>query len=981
MNKIFKVKRNSAGQSVVCSEKSRTRGKPKALVAAVVVASMSATGAIASTVYQTTAAEMKLDDRQTILIGQNLRVETETGYPSFNTVIGSNSNVYDLSKSISLGDNNTLGSASTIDNGNQPQLAIAIGSNNTVTAQAIGIGDSTKATNSFAIAIGQKGSSQEGTQATGFGSIALGGHARALGENIMLARTIAIGQLSLAEGGQAIAIGGESQATGNQAVALGNGSKASAEYGMALGALSAADHARSVSIGAFSRTENATRTNSARINNQTYQFSGESRAVVSVGNETFKRQIVNVAAGRVTSDSTDAINGSQLFAVADNMGNLANSIKTELGGNAALSSNGTITMTNIGGTGQDNIHDAIAFVNAKQGTLTNVVSGDGIVVTDSTTNGEKTFTVGLAPAVKADVAKGIADAAKAQTVADQAVADVKVAQNTANSANATANRVAATTYTFSVANGQTAATTTTGTADTWRTTAADSLTLGATTDLSVSTDGAGKVIYGLSDATKANITKAQTDAAKGIADAKAADAKAVAAQNTANTAVTKADAAQSTANKAVADIKTLDDIAVKYDSTAKDTITLAGADGTTITNIKAGAISANSTDAVNGGQLYALTEKVNNLDATDVVAGRGVTVTKSTQGNLNTYTVSVSNATLSDIAKAQADATKGIADAAAAQNTANTAVTKADAAQSTANKAVADIKTLDDIAVKYDNATKNTVTLGGLDGTTITNVKDGAITADSKDVVNGSQLYVVKSTADAAKLQANANAVEISRLDNQKADKSALTATDAKVKANADNIAKGLNISTDEGATTNHQLGSTVTILGGKNINTATVNGAVSVSLKDSITVQNIAIQGSDIGMSANGMNAGNKKISNVADATIAANSKDAVNGGQLHNVYQYVDKIDGSLRNHINQVEDELQAGVAGSNAAAALPQVRNDGKSMLAFAMGAFEDKGALAVGYSRASDNGKTVFKAHLNANTENKFGGGVGMGFEW
>lgn len=844
MNKIFKVKRNSAGQSVVCSEKSRTRGKPKALVAAVVVASMSATGAIASTVYQTTAAEMKLDDRQTILIGQNLRVETETGYPSFNTVIGSNSNVYDLSKSISLGDNNTLGSASTIDNGNQSQLAIAIGSNNTVTAQAIGIGDSTKATRAFAIAIGQKGSSQEGTQATGFGSIALGGHARALGENITLARTIAIGQLSLAEGGQAVAIGGESQATGNQAVALGNGSKASAEYGMALGALSAADHARSVSIGAFSRTENATRTNSARINNQTYQFSGESRAVVSVGNETFKRQIVNVAAGRVTSDSTDAINGSQLFAVADNMGNLANSIKTELGGNAALSSNGTITMTNIGGTGQDNIHDAIAFVNAKQGTLTNVVSGDGIVVTDSTANGEKTFTVGLAPAVKADVAKGIADAAKAQTVADQAVADVKVAQNTANSANATANRVAATTYTFSVANGQTAATTTTGTADTWRTTAADSLTLGATTDLSVSTDGAGKVIYGLSDATKANITKAQTDAAKGIADAKAADAKAV-----------------------------------------------------------------------------------------------------------------------------------------AAQNTANTAVTKADAAQSTANKAVADIKTLDDIAVKYDNATKNTVTLGGLDGTTITNVKDGAITADSKDVVNGSQLYVVKSTADAAKLQANANAVEISRLDNQKADKSALAATDAKVKANADNIAKGLNISTDEGATTNHQLGSTVAILGGKNINTATVNGAVSVSLKDSITVQNIAIQGSDIGMSVNGMNAGNKKISNVADATIAANSKDAVNGGQLHNVYQYVDKIDGSLRNHINQVEDELQAGVAGSNAAAALPQVRNDGKSMLAFAMGAFEDKGALAVGYSRASDNGKTVFKAHLNANTENKFGGGVGMGFEW
>ncbi|MCI5764481.1 MAG: YadA-like family protein, partial [Actinobacillus porcinus] len=219
------------------------------------------------------------------------------------------------------------------------------------------------------------------------------------------------------------------------------------------------------------------------------------------------------------------INGSQLYFVADTVGNLANSVKTKLGGNTALAPNGTITMTNIGGTGQNTIHDAIAFVNAKQGgAAVNVVQGDGITVTNATVNGGKTFTVGLSDATKANITK-------AQTDATKGIADAAAAQ--------------------------------------------------------------------------ANATKA-------IADAKAADNKAVAAQNTANTAVTKADAAQATADKAAADIKALDDIAVKYDSTAKDTVTLGGADGTTITNVKDGAITADSKDAVNGSQLYATNQQVIN---------------------------------------------------------------------------------------------------------------------------------------------------------------------------------------------------------------------------------------------------------------------------------------------------------------------------------------------------------------------------------
>ena len=813
MNKIFKVKRNSAGQSVVTSEIAKSHGRVLALAVAAAITSHSA---IATTVYSTTTPEVKFDDENTILIGSDLHVETETAYNSSNISIGNKSKFYDLSNSISIGNNNILGDQSTLNNGNQPVRAVAIGSDNKVGHQSIGIGGGTVSNSPFSIAIGDNGSSaDEATTATGFGSIAIGGNAKALivpSPIFDATRNIAIGSSSFTNAKEAIAFGYKANAT----------------------------HDKSVALGSNSVTEAPKSTPDFINNGIKYTFSGRSSAVVSIGDKTdgngFNRQIVNVAAGRVSDASTDAVNGSQLYAAISTLGNVATSAKNILGGDSALAANGTISMTNIGGTGQNTIHDAIAFVNAKQGgAAVNVVQGDGVTVTNATVNGEKTFTVGL------------------------------------------------------------------------------------------------------SDATKANITKAQTDAAKGIADAKVADDKAVAAQNTANTAVTKADAAQATADKAAKDIKALDDIAVKYDTTTKDKVTLGGANGTTITNVKDGAITADSKDAVNGGQLYALTEKVNNLDATDVVAGKGTTVTKSTQGNLNTYTVSVSDETLDNIAKAQTDAAKGIADAkaaddkaVAAQNTANTAVTKADAAQATADKATEDIKALDDIAVKYDTTTKDKVTLGGANGTTITNVKDGAITADSKDAVNGSQLHAVKVVADAAKAQSDANTADIARLDNQKADKTALDATNDKLNA-LDNAA---------------------------------------VKYDDPTTKDKVTLGGAD-----------GTTITNVKAGAISANSTDAVNGSQLFDVYNYVNQGNDAMRQHIDTVEDKLQAGIAGSNASAALPQVRGNGKSMMAFGLGGFQDKGALAVGYSRSSDNGRTVFKAHLNADTEKQIGGGIGLGFEW
>ncbi|HDZ6747485.1 TPA: YadA-like family protein, partial [Mannheimia haemolytica] len=99
----------------------------------------------------------------------------------------------------------------------------------------------------------------------------------------------------------------------------------------------------------------------------------------------------------------------------------------------------------------------------------------------------------------------------------------------------------------------------------------------------------------------------------------------------------------------------------------------------------------------------------------------------------------------------------------------------------------------------------------------------------------------------------------------------------------------------------------------------------------------------------------------------------DAVNVGQLKGAVNH-------LNNKIHRNNREARAGIAGSNAAA-LPQVYIPGKSMVAAAGGTFKGENALAVGYSRSSDNGKLILKLQGNANSRGDFGGGVGVGYQW
>ena len=136
-------------------------------------------------------------------------------------------------------------------------------------------------------------------------------------------------------------------------------------------------------------------------------------------------------------------------------------------------------------------------------------------------------------------------------------------------------------------------------------------------------------------------------------------------------------------------------------------------------------------------------------------------------------------------------------------------------------------------------------------------------------------------------------------------------------------------------------------------------------------------------------------KITNVADGNISADSKDAVNGSQLHattqNINQSINRLGDTVNNiggnvtrlsdKVDNMDRDYRAGIAGSNAAASLPQVYLPGKSMVAAAAGTFKGQNALAVGYSSISDNGKLIWKAQANLNSRADVGVGVGMGYLW
>ncbi|QCP82951.1 hypothetical protein D0C27_14110, partial [Alcaligenes faecalis] len=283
---------------------------------------------------------------------------------------------------------------------------IVIGKDSVVNAaRGIAQGSNATATGSDAMALGTRsraaaGDAQaSGTEAKAFAArgIAIGTRARSGQadpdvENRDKNRdSIALGTDSIAEFNSSIAVGREAEATADfaqaqgkgahafgeasiaqgrdawalerQAIALGDGSRSTADRAVAIGQGARAGNARSVALGDGAETAGAVGTSNASLNGLTYgNFAGDRPvATVSVGTDEEKRTLTNVAAGRISASSTDAINGSQLYATNSVLGNVANTTKKILGGNATLAPNGTLSMSNIGDTGENTVHDAIKY--------------------------------------------------------------------------------------------------------------------------------------------------------------------------------------------------------------------------------------------------------------------------------------------------------------------------------------------------------------------------------------------------------------------------------------------------------------------------------------------------------------------------------------------------------------------------------------------------------------------------------------------
>ena len=170
-------------------------------------------------------------------------------------------------------------------------------------------------------------------------------------------------------GEAAVAIGTKSQATAELSTAFGTGTRAEGVASAAFGMGAKATKGNSVAIGAGSTTAtDATSVNEATVNNLKYSgFAGGNNVnpgdQVSFGTAGYERQLKNVAPGEISSASTDAINGSQLYAVQNVLGNTAKTVKDVLGGNAKLAEDGSLTTRDIGGTGQNTIDAAIRELN------------------------------------------------------------------------------------------------------------------------------------------------------------------------------------------------------------------------------------------------------------------------------------------------------------------------------------------------------------------------------------------------------------------------------------------------------------------------------------------------------------------------------------------------------------------------------------------------------------------------------------------
>ena len=659
MNKIFKVIWNPAtGSYSVASETAKSRGKKsgrsKLLISALVAGGLlSSFGAYAAFTgdggksAEEAAGGTPLTDGW-IAIGKG--------------AIATAGPVNSGTSSVAIGQEANAGLGST-----------ALGFTSYATGErSVAMGQATKALGSRAIAIGSAAKANKDF------TIALGNTAQANSDYAM-----ALGKDTNATGLYSLAIGYNSKTSKDNAIALGNGSKSDGVNAIAIGDGSASGGDNSLALGSQSKV---TANNSVALGAGSVAATDDT---VSVGNSTTQRKIVNMDKGEISNTSTEAINGSQLYAISK-------SVSDRLGGGSSVNTNGTInapsyalksgTYNNVGaaltGIDEDTLHwnSTTSKFSASHGSsttniITNVADGDVAAGSTEAVNGSQLN------ATNNNVATNTTNITTLQDAVD-GLGDDALQWDNGKTAFSAAHGASTTSKITNVADGSLAAGSTDAVNGSQLKTTNDNVTTNTTniTTLQDAVDGLGDDALqwdngktAFSAAHGASTTSKITNVADGSLAAGSTDAVNGSQLKTTNDNVTTNTTNITNLQDAV---DGLGDDALQWDS-GKTAFSAAHGASTTskITNVADGSLAAGSTDAVNGSQL------------------------KTTNDNVTTNTTNITNLQ---------DAVDGLGDDALQWDSGKTAFSAAHGASTTSK---------------------------------ITNVADGSLAAGSTDAVNGSQLF------------------------------------------------------------------------------------------------------------------------------------------------------------------------------------------------------------------------------------------------
>ena len=922
----------------------------------------------------------------------------------------------------------SIGSDSTSSGNN----SLAIGSDSTATGvDAQAIGNSATASGESSLAIGSHASSSDKQ------SFAVGYKAQAT-----KADTVALGTQAKAQGDRALSFGYNSSATKNDAIAMGSNAKAQGMSSLAFGTNATSADDNSVALGSNSLTAAAVGTQDITIDGKTYAFAGTAPlSTVSIGKKDAERTLTNLAAGRISKTSTDAINGSQLFAATQATEALANvAVKYDLNQDSTVNYD-SITLNgdtydstdNSGGTTITNIARGVDDSDAVNMSQLNETNADVADVTNIVNN-----IAGDTSTTYTDLnGKGIRYARtneKGLTQAD-AYAKGKGSSAVGYSATAIGENSLALGYNAKANNAKDVAL------------GADSLTAAAVATTGTTLRGTAYTFAGAAPASTVSIgsvgkERTLTNLAAGRLSATSTDAVNGSQLYATNQAI----------EGISGDISDLSDVAVKYDTNPDGTInynrvSMGGttynsttkAGGTTLTNV---AYGVNDSDAVNVQQLRDATSDMynngvkyfhaNSTKADSVATGtdsiavgpaaKSVGESSIAMGNAATSTGAGSMA-MGQNARSTGENSVAIGAGAVANNKGDVAL----GAGATTERAVGTQGvTIRGNDYQFAGTTPTgTVSVGSLDNErTITNVAAGRISATSTDAVNGSQLYATNQAIEAintnfsgldnsvVKYVVNGDgSIDYSKiaLAGDTYDQSTKTggttitnvaagvnASDAvnkqqldEVSLNVTNIAEGKDGMFQVNNTSNlpkpKPTGQNSIAGGAGAVASATNSMALGNSAKathsNAVALGTNSVTDRDNSVSM-GYAGGERQITHVAAGTAAT---DAVNVGQLKqsmgDSYTYTNNKFGELKEMIADQDDKLSAGIAGAMAMASLPQPYSPGASMFSMAGGTYQGESAIAMGVSTVSDNGKWVTKLSGSSNSQGDLGGSVGIGYQW